>query len=198
VTANSSTHLAGVPTATILVRVDIADDPMPWAGVAVHEAFHVFQQRRHPAWRPNEVDVFTYPRDDADVLITRWLEIGALGEALAAVDDRSMACHAARALAYRRERFVLIDSASAAYERESERLEGLADYVELRATGGRLVMPEAGFPPEDVRARSYLTGAVIALLLDRADPGWQERIEAGDTRYLDVILASAVADEDCQ
>lgn len=197
VTANTSTLLAGVPTATIFVQLDVNDQPLSWAGVAVHEAFHIFQQQRHPAWRPNEVHLFTYPRGDPDVLTPRRLETESLRLALAAVNDKELACWAGRALAYRHERFALLDSASATYERESERLEGLADYVELHATASRLAVPPVGFPPEDVRARSYVSGAAMALLLDHLDPRWRDRLEHNDALYLDDMLHTAVAHGSC-
>ena len=197
VTANTSTVLAGVPTATVFVQLDVNDDPLSWAGVAIHEAFHIFQQRHHPSWRPNEVDLLSYPRDNADVLTARRLETESLRLALAAVDEEALECWAGRALSYRRLRFALLDSASARYERESERLEGLADYVELRATSSPLAVPPVGFPPEAVRARSYVSGAAMALLLDRVDPRWRERLEHDDARYLDDMLHAAVPHRAC-
>lgn len=192
VTVNTSTVLAGEPTAAVLLRFDIDDDPTSWAGVAIHESFHVFQQQNHPTWRPNEIDLFRYPRDDAGLLTTRRLETEALRRALAA-EGAEWQCWAQRALTYRAQRFSRLDSASARYERESERLEGLADYVELSATGSTALMPSSGYRPEDIRVRTYATGTALGVLLDRSDPSWKESIETGDDRYLDEMLAVALA-----
>ncbi len=197
VTANTSTVLAGEPTAAIFLQIDVNPDPISWAGIAVHEAFHVFQESHHRDWRPNEMVLFTYPRDDVQALTLRRLETGAMRAALAASAHHASACWTRHALGYRARRFSVIDSASATYELESERLEGLADYVELRATGAVLTLPKTGYRPDEIRPRTYAIGTAMGLLLDRFDPSWREQIEDGDSRYLDAILSSVVSAEVC-
>lgn len=195
VTVNTSTRLGGEHTASVLLELDINDDPATWAGVAIHEAFHVFQQERHADWRPNEADLFLYPADQLGALALRRMETEALRQALME-DPAVQVCWVRMALDFRERRFALIDSASSRYERESERLEGLADYVEARAARRPPVI-HRDFLPEDVRARSYWTGTAMAVLLDRFDHGWKERIERGDSRFLDQILSATVPPAPC-
>ena len=199
VSANTSTLLGGVPTAAVLARTELTADPVSWAGVALHEAFHAFQERRHPSWGPNEADMFRYPVDSVPALTGRRLETEAWRrylEATAGGETRGR-CWASRALGYREARYRLLDSTAIGYERETERFEGLARYVESRATGIPPRVPATGFPPEDVRLRSYTTGSVMALALDDAAPGWRRALEDDDRRYLDQLLATAVGTAPC-
>ena len=55
--------------------------------------------------------------------------------ALANTENAGAACWARVALSYRRERFAAMDSAFPRYERLTELNEGLAAYVQLRASG---------------------------------------------------------------
>jgi hypothetical protein len=72
--------------------------------------------------------------------------------------------------------------------------EGLAQYVETKAAGeGEPVLPEAEFPPEAVRRRSYASGCAIGRLLDRLDPEWKRRLEEKDDVPLDELLRRAAA-----
>jgi hypothetical protein len=132
-TSNSSANIGGVVTATLLADGSRARLPLvELAAVAIHEAFHVFQRTAHPRWQGNEGDLFTYPADRADLLRLRREESEYLRRALARASDR--ACLAREAMARRAERFAAMDAAHAAYERDSEMNEGLATYVQLRAT----------------------------------------------------------------
>jgi hypothetical protein len=195
VTANTNTEIGGVPTATLMV-----DQPHParplsdLAAVAIHEGFHVYQRAHHPGWIGNEADLFVYPTDSADLLAVRRLETEALRLALVAGDTAGAACWARRALALRAQRYALMDSASAAYERGTELNEGLATYVEMRATGRHTPdFPPAEFGPTEVRRRAYIIGASLALLLDQFKPGWPAAFEANDHQTLDGALAAALA-----
>ncbi len=194
VTANSSAEIGDMMTATLLLGdVPIDRSSIDLAAVALHEAFHVDQRERHPGWQANEGDLFLYPTDDARILARRRLETAALRRALAESDRSRVACWAWQALAFRRERFAAMDPAFAAYERGTELNEGLATYVQLRATGRMIVeIPIDGFAATEVRRRSYAIGPAIALLLDRFAPGWPDSLEADDQHNLDDLLEAAL------
>jgi len=193
--ANSTIELDGTTTATLLLDQRRSADPREWAGVAVHEAFHAFQQQRHPGWGPNEAQAFSYPVTRDTLLAWRRAETQEMALALSAADLAGRSCHARRAMGYRAQRFSRMDSASVLYEREAERFEGLADYVESRALG-RTPGILAGYPPEAVRSRAYATGSVQAALLDSLSPGWQRVMERDDGSSLDELLSQAVSEGD--
>jgi hypothetical protein len=191
--SNTSLELAGVATATASFEGRSEDAPH-LAALLLHEAFHVFQARRHPRWGGNEVDLFLYPVENAEALGLRRLESAALRRALAAGNGPSAAAWAARAIELRRERFRLLPDPAAAYERGSEVKEGLARYVEAETAGpGPALIPPAEFPPAAIRDRAYASGCAIALLLDRLDPAWKRRLEAKDDIALDDLLGRAVS-----
>ena len=191
--SNTSLELAGVPTATASFEGRSEDAPH-LAALLLHEAFHVFQARRHPKWGGNEVDLFLYPVEDAEALGLRRLESAALRRALAAGNGPGAAAWAARALELRRERFRLLPESAAAYERGSELKEGLAQYIEAETAGhGSVLFPPAEFPPAAIRDRAYASGCAIALLLDRLDPAWKRRLEEKDDVALDELLGRAVS-----
>ena len=191
--ANTSVEIAGVPTATTTFE-GTASGPRRLAALVLHEMFHVFQGLRHPRWGGNEVDLFVYPMEDAEGLALRRLESGALRSALAARDRAATEALASRALETRRERFERLPGAAAAYERGTEVKEGLARYIEALAAGpGEPLLPPEEFPAQAVRERAYASGCAIALLLDRLDPGWKERLERKDDSPLDEFLSRAVA-----
>lgn len=194
VTSNTSAEIGGTATATLLVDRPVAGkSTTDLAAVALHEAFHVYQRQRHPGWSGNEGDLFLYPTDDVRLLGLRRLESAALRRALEARDTAGVACWARLALGYRRERFAAMDLAFSTYERRTELNEGLATYVQLRATGKTTVeIPAAEFPPARIRDRTYATGPALAFLLDRMRPGWQAALEADDKQYLDRMLESAL------
>ena len=198
VIANTSAEIGGVPTATVMLG-SASGPPADLAPLAVHEAFHVFQRERHPAWAANEADLFVYPTDDPAALALRRLETDALRRALAAGDAAGTACWSRRALALRAERYGRLDSASVAYERGTELNEGLAAYVEARAADRTtLDFPPGGYGPADVRRRAYATGTALALLLDRAAPDWRRAFDADDDQPLDAALGQALgAGEAC-
>ena len=190
--ANTAAEIAGISTAT--GTLEGSQEPRRLAGLLIHEAFHVFQARRHPKWGGNEVDLFVYPFDDAEALALRRLESAALSRALEAGNRGRTAAWGAEAVELRRERFRLMPGPAAAYERGTEAKEGLAHYVErLAASLAEPVFPSGEFPAEGIRERAYASGAAVALLLDRLDPGWKTRLEARDDQPLDELLAQAVA-----
>ena len=187
-------------TATLLVdrpragaRSRAADSVSQLAATAIHESFHVFQRKHHPHWQANEVDLFVYPIDNADLLALRRLESEALREALATASPSRAACLGRLTIEYRTKRFAAMDSAFSAYERGTELSEGLATYVELRALGRTTVdIPAGELAAADVRRRSYIIGAGIAFLLDGIRPQWQRSLEAHDRQKLDEVLAGAL------
>ncbi len=191
VTSNSSAEIGGVRTATVLAET--AASSLGLASTILHESFHVHQHKRHPQWLANEVDLFTFPVDDPDLLALRRQETEALRRALAAKDQRATACWAQVALRNRGARFNLMGSSSATYERLNELNEGLATYIEHLALDlpDSLALPAGEYAPEAVRDRSYASGTALALLLDRARPGWKREISESDTLVLDALLTSS-------
>ena len=193
VTSNAPAKINGIWTATVLLtrerRVTTRDD----AATVVHEMFHVFQRERHAEWEANELDLFAYPFDDAEVLRLRRLESEALRHAAEPTTSRAAPCWAAAAIELRRARFALMPKGSVAYERASEFNEGLAEYVEARAAGRRgSGLPREEFAAEEIRRRVYLSGRAFAFLLDRLAPRWKQRLEAGEKRPLDELLEAAL------
>jgi hypothetical protein len=173
--ASTSTQIGGVTTATL----GLAPEGRGQAAVLVHECFHAFQGQRHPTWAPNEAALFTYPVDDAEGLALSWLEMEALRRALAG----NPACWAGGVLKMRRERFARLPAGAVAYERGTELHEGLAQYVEGLAAGRKEVRFRS-FSPSEVRQRGYLSGEMLARLLDQVAPGWKPKVE----RSLDELL----------
>lgn len=190
--ANTSTEIGGVRTATLLLTTTGERDARQWAAILIHETFHVFQRDRHPTWSGNEAELFVYPMDDAALLVQRRLETEALRRALSAADSAPSACWAARALEQRRIRFAHMPAGSSGYERGTELNEGLAAYVEARASGSLPAIPAEGYAADQVRQGSYGIGSVLAMLLDRFDPAWKQTLEAGSAASLDELLAVAL------
>jgi hypothetical protein len=191
--ANSSVMMNGVRAATVMPGAGGAG-LAERAAVVIHERFHVYQIARHPHWEANEVDLFTYPVADGDLLSLRRQESAALRRALDAGDRGQVACWSRAALDARRRRFSRLPPAASNYERRSEWREGLANYVQARSLGfpgGEL--PAAEFRPDEVRQRTYATGVVLGRLLDRLDPSWRELMERRDSVTLDSALGLAVA-----
>jgi len=170
--------------------------PRDDASLVLHEAFHVFQRRRHPSWQGDEGVLLTYPFDDADVLAARRLETESLRRALAETDAAKVERWTIAALEWRERRFARLSPAEQAYERRTELNEGLARYVEHASLDPRHRpnLPEAGFEVTDLRGRAYETGHAFGVLLDRFVPGWKQRLEGQDPLSLDRMLADALAD----
>jgi hypothetical protein len=185
-TANNSVELGGVMTAAALLS-NPAVSLRERAAVVAHEAFHVYQGQRHPRWVANEVELFAYPVDDADLLTLRRLETIALNRAITSADAAESACWTRTALTIRRERFTTLPAGSVEYERKNELKEGLARYVQRRASGEALHTADDPLP-DAVRDRAYESGASLALLLDRFSPSWKAALADTDTIPLDLLL----------
>jgi hypothetical protein len=193
VNSNAPAKLGGVWTATALLTPERRGSTRDAAATVVHEMFHAFQRELHSDWQANELDLFAYPFDDAEVLRLRRLESEALRRGSDAVRPRELGCWAASALALRRERFARMPKGSVAYERATELNEGLAEYVEARAAGRRgSGLTATEFAAEEIRHRAYLSGRALAVLLDRFSPRWKQKLEAGDKRSLDELLEAAL------
>lgn len=193
VTANTSVELGRVATATLMPPTT-AVTLRSRAALLLHETFHVFQRERHPAWSANEVDLFTYPVANAELLALRRSETEALRRALASSATAQAECWTRTALELRQQRFAAMSAGSAAYERLTELNEGLATYVERRATKepDTTLLPPEGFAPEAIRQRGYKTGVALAQLLDQFSPTWRTALEQNDSTPLDVLLSTAL------
>ncbi|MEJ2679575.1 MAG: hypothetical protein P8174_10940 [Gemmatimonadota bacterium] len=196
VRANSFASVNGVLTAVVMLNL-LSDYPTARdrAGVVLHESFHVFERRAHPDWGANEFDLFVYPVSAARPLALRRLENRALRNALAAATPEKRAAWAAAAMQIRQERFAALPPSAAAYERGTELMEGLAQWIQHRATGtltGAAPLPDTGYAPADVRLRAYATSLAIARLLDALVPGWQDGVDNGRTASLDQALAAGL------
>ncbi|HEX8423870.1 MAG TPA: hypothetical protein VF634_10690, partial [Pyrinomonadaceae bacterium] len=196
VTANAHAKLNNVLTATVIFKSGGTESLRQRAALVVHELFHVFQRERHPKWTGDELELFVYPFDDAELLALRRLETEALRRADTTRKLPDARCWARLALSTRRERFARMTTGAANYERATELNEGLARYVEARAAGTRTAnLPAAEYPPADLRTRAYATGHALALLLERFAPAWTTRLEAGENLSLDELLAAALSQE---
>ncbi|HEV7906109.1 MAG TPA: hypothetical protein VGO96_19870 [Pyrinomonadaceae bacterium] len=196
VTGNAPAKLNNVLTATVLLKPDSRLSLTARAALVIHEAFHVHQIERHPNWRGNELELFVYPFEDAELLALRRVETETLRRADAARDAKAAACWARLALNARRARFARLSKGAQAYERASELNEGLARYVEARAARKRTAnLPAADYAAEDLRTRVYATGHALALLLERFAPRWSTRLEAGENLSLDELLAAALSQD---
>ncbi len=195
ITANSSAEIGGDITATLLLPEEVSsDDVSRLAGIAVHEAFHVYQRQHHVGWTANEADLFLYPVDDPNLLALRRAETEFLRRALSATDSAKRMCWAAAAIGTRRERFSTMKNPFSEYERRTELNEGLATYVQHRANGDTGVRGfDQEFSSDQVRQRSYVIGSTIAHLLSGVDPAWRVSIEENDDQFLDQMLEASLS-----
>jgi hypothetical protein len=185
VRANTGVPVNGIPTATADLSAPAGRSPRTLAALLVHETFHVYQRKAHPAWVANEADLFTYPLADPELLLERRLETKAWVSALR--QPKRSAVWARAALARRDARFARMPAAAAAYERGNELNEGLAQFVEFKSIGKAPALTERDFPLAQIRQRGYATGQALAVLLDRLDPAWEA---AMDSVPLDRFLAA--------
>jgi hypothetical protein len=164
------------------------------AAIIIHEQFHVFQAIRHPDWLPNDAVLLDYPLDTVESLALRKAEVEAFRRAVTAEDAKDSAGWAAEALKIHRERLSGLPAKHALYERELQRLEGTAEYIEYLA-GGRGVMDGPRVTeraPRAIRELGYQEGRWIASLLDRLDPGWKDSLEGGEYEYPEYRLEKKV------
>ncbi len=195
IVADGVTAVAGVPTATVVLDTGAGTTPLERAALVIRAVFLLFVRERHPGWLANQNDLAAYPVKDVGALSLRLLETVALRRALAARSEEEGASWASAALALRRARFERVGAVAAAYERATERSEGLAEYVRCDVDGTPITdaLPTHDLPAEQVRAHCACSGRAIALLLDRFLPQWQAALESGDPRALDELLADALA-----
>ncbi len=198
VRANTSMEIGGVLTATYLATADTR--PAMSAAVIAHEGFHVYQRQHYPGWQTNEMNLFTYPSDDANNLGHARIEAMLLERAVGLKDLTEAACWASAAMKRRAQRFAVLAADAADYERGAELVEGTASLVQQRA--GDKTQPSisaSGFAADATRKRAYASGRMIGLLLDRLDPGWEQRLNATKVPVLGEILTRALpnAGGDC-
>ena len=193
VTASSVVEIAGTPAASVMFDQSANQAPTVLASLAIHEAFHVYQQACHPTWQGNEVVLYLYPVDDANLLSLRRMETEALRRALAANGVQKKRCWTLRALKARQDRYAGMSPEFSAYERGTELLEGLASYVEAMSVGQTSVdLPREGYAADEVRGRCYDIGHALAVLLDAFAPMWKTVFEEDDEQALDLYLAEAL------
>ncbi len=192
--ANTHTMLGDVSTATVLSVGGSERDARALGGVAIHEAFHVFQRKRYPDWSANEVDLMVYPVEDAALLALRRMETEAIRRAFANDEGGSRAaCWVNTALRWRTARYSRLAAPFVDYERGIALIEGMARYVQNRSLGsGRPEVPRNGFAPANIRARQYVVGQAMAVLLDRFSPGWIDGLRGDGMVSLDSILTGAL------
>ncbi len=193
VIASSIVEIAGTLTASVMFDGSANQAPTVLASVAIHEAFHVYQQACHPTWQGNEVTLFLFPVDDANLLSLRRIETEALRRALAANGSHEKRCWTFRALRARQDRYAGMGPEFPIYERGTELLEGLASYVEAMSVGQTSVdLPREGYAANEVRGRCYEIGHAFAVLLDAFAPMWKTAFEADDKQALDLYLAGSL------
>ena len=192
VVANSSAEIGGITTGTVqlesLRRKPLTDA----AAVVIHETFHVYQRTALPGWSGNIAVLFEYPVENGELLVLRRMETEALRRALAPENDDWLRWTAA-ALEARAKRFARLEDKFTEYERGEELNEGLAQYVEMRASGrGHAELPAEGFPAAAMRLRCYATGNAYGVLLDRVDSEWRSKLSAEPKQSLDEMLTAAM------
>jgi hypothetical protein len=178
IVGNSTGTLEVLPAATVMAQ---NLDAQAAAYVALHEAFHVHQQMYYPRWGANELDFLTYPILDPDALALRRLETRLLAKALETWDLGWVKA----AFKARSSRFMRLEERHQKLEREWERIEGSALFVEARASGQPLELPAEDFPPDAVRLRAYSIGRAWLELLVRFAP---QTIPQLGSEYMDVLL----------
>jgi hypothetical protein len=195
VRANTGTEVNGVPTATADLSKPRTSSAEELAALLLHEAFHVFEHKRYSKWGGNEVDLFTYPVDNAEPLAQRRLESAALVHALGSPDEKDARCWIRKAMALREKRFGAMPANAATYERQSELFEGLAQYIQFNSIGRAAALTTEDFPPDQgqVRQRAYASGQALALLLDRLDADWKSQLGDGQETSLDELLTHRLA-----
>ncbi|MGE5675530.1 MAG: hypothetical protein ACM3XM_16910 [Mycobacterium leprae] len=189
--ANTAQPVNGVLCALADLPDDTAD-PTAYARLLLHECFHAFQEQALAAVeRPEFQQMGRYPENDAVNNALAIIENRLLSAALSA--DSSAA---ARFLSVRRHRQSHLEPAIATYETAQEYNEGTSTYIQLRAgepmadLTDRLAQCNVGGKWAAYR-RFYFTGAIMATLLDRFAPNWQQRFALGGVT-LQALLQEAV------
>lgn len=186
--------------------------------LAVHEHFHMHQReataRGEPFGRGERPrDVRLYPAFDTTNAALLALEGRLLGAALRpGVDPDLLHRRVREFLVVRERRRSRLEPEVRAWERGTERNEGLAAYVAHRTLGWLVASDYRGWGKEaasevegrisrlerltevsegSLRRVFYVTGSAQALLLDRLDPRWKDRMASGD-ETLEGLLAATV------
>jgi len=191
VRANTMINFNGVWTATVMLPLINNDNLIDQAAVCIHEMFHVFQMQCHPGWFANEAELFMYPVIDSHLLALKRVETEMLVRASSALNEADLVGWSKAAMATRQQRFALLASGAMEYDRHIEGTEGLAQYIQVKASGnpdGVITRPAGGFEPDRVRQSAYYSGIHLGLILDRLMPGWREQREKQDTLNLDDLL----------
>ncbi len=195
---NATAEIGGVTTATLLLTIEPGRSPEREASILMHEVFHLFSRPRHPSWRPNELDRYSYPIDDLETYRLALLEEEALARALEATETDAAAAWAAAAAALRSRRTERLRPEHRSFETLLELQEGTAVFIE-RAVLGRTrdtsgLREERG--PEGIRWRCYETGAAIAAVLERLRPSWKAELDARpDTTFAELLGTAVMARE---
>lgn len=184
---------------TFAYRYTADDKPASAVSTIVHERFHVHQEKWFSAERRAE----RRSEPDAEDLALAALEQAALKSALAATDPLQSSRSIRRFLAARAARYARRPDGRAP-ENHEERMEGMAEYVELSLLERPEVAPTrlgmigkisrrlAAFPEIDdmEKHRYYATGAAQGLLLERGGPkDWKEQVSAGAAPH-DLLAAA--------
>lgn len=180
-TANTAQTVGNVLCAMAAIPVK-PPEPQQYARLLLHECFHVFQQKELPAVAPPDfTQMERYPESDP------------VNNALAIVENRLLVAALegdstpiSGFLAVRQFRQSRLEPDLSVYEAVQEYNEGTPTYIEVKA--GKPVGELASLLGECNLAgkwaayrRFYMTGAVIALLLDRLSPGWHNHFANGGT-----------------
>lgn len=187
-----------VPVADqMATAVHLAEDTRATLEFLYHEAFHAYQHLNFAPPRPLVLDIRSEwvrrPEFQAMLEVERRI----LAAALAAEDRDSAAALTLRYLRVRAHRHTTVPEHVSEYETDLERTEGSAQIVGLTAAALALGEPLAQVagnlqkellePLPDsrlggewiVRVRVYVTGAALAVLLDRFSTTWREGMERG-------------------
>jgi hypothetical protein len=206
--ANTGVELGGHGVAQVVVH---AEDAATLAGIAAHEAFHVFEAAaRSPGVRfgtaENSFLVSTYPVFDASNEAGVALEGRLLREALDARTSAATRRAVDEWLAVREARQRRLGATLAEFEEMAELNEGTAEYALLRmraAVAGRPAeeVPASlrrgldsltAVPGLSVRLRAYRTGPAIAWLLDRLEgPRWKDRLRRENLTLQDALAEAS-------
>jgi hypothetical protein len=199
VLGNRRVQLEGVWVATSIPNAQsvLSGNPASLAEIAaviLHEKFHVFQALRHPDWKPNDMALFDYPQDTVESVVLRRMEMEAFRRAVSAAAKDEIGGWARAALNIRSQRLAGLSARHSRYERELQRLEGLAEFIEFQAGGmGILAAPPIpGFAPNAVREMGYTEGRWIGVLLERLDTGWPDGLESGQFSFLEERLETVL------
>ncbi|MDA8130387.1 MAG: hypothetical protein M0011_02665 [Elusimicrobia bacterium] len=178
----------GVPV--FYVRRLLGATPESTLNLVSHETFHSFQHNRFAAV-PAAKPATSSAAQHAAFYIEELLLAKALISPDSWQDDFRLF------LAARRDRLKRQDTGATAWEDQSERLEGSAQYVELKYSepagkagsittspdtflANMLLMP---VEKQNDKVKYYLTGAAQMRLLDRLRAPWKSRLEAGTPIY---------------